>query len=349
MVSFFHRIVARAFLAGLWGGCLLCPPTFAATFPLPADNSTVVGNVHVVTSYKDNTLLDIGRHFDVGYAEMEQANPGMSVWTPHGRVVVPTEFILPPKPWTGIVINISQRRLYFFPKSVKGQPARVVTYPVGIAQEGWSTPLGATRIIAKFKDPAWFVPKSIQAQHTQEDGVKFPDYFPPGPDNPMGMLAMQTGFPGIFIHATNHPWGVGLRTSHGCLHLYPEDAAELFPLLKIGTPVRVIDQPVMVGMRAGHWVMAVFEPVKEYPNTPALGDRVDKALAALPLSPDLVARDRVAKLTTQPQPLPVELAADLPGRAQMLDAVPDEPYPFAPYGVDANNANLPVGLPSGAK
>nr|WP_294863820.1 L,D-transpeptidase family protein [uncultured Pseudogulbenkiania sp.] len=317
-------------------------PAAAATFTLPTDGSTVVGQVLVVEPTGNNTLPDIARHYDIGYEEIARANPEQSVWTPHGAVVVPRQFILPPKPWQGVVLNIPQRRLYYFPATAKGQPPQqVITYPISIAREGWSTPLGATRIKAKFKDPAWFVPKSIRDEHLREDGVELPEYFPPGPDNPMGMLAMQTGFPGIFIHATNRPWGVGLRTSHGCLHLYPEDAAQIFPQMKVGTPVRVIDEPVLVGNDGGRWVMATFEPVDEYPDKVPLEQRVAQALSTVPLPPDEIDQERVTQLATTPQPVPVALSASEPGLDDWLSELPVEPYNFEPYGIDANNALLP--------
>lgn len=322
-------------------GALLALPVAAATFTVPADGSTVVGQVLLVDPTPENTMLDIARHFDVGYDEIERANPEQSVWTPNGNVVVPRQFILPPKPWHGIVVNIPQRRLYYFPPSAKGKAAKVITYPISIAREGWSTPLGTTRIISKDKDPAWFVPKSIQQEHTREDGVEFPEYFPPGPDNPMGMLAMQTGFPGIFIHATNKPWGVGLRTSHGCLHLYPEDAAEIFPIVKIGTPVRVIDQPVLVGKDGSNWVMATFAPVAEYPDKRPLAERVREVLSGLPLAPGQIDDARVERLAEQPEPVPVALEAGQPDLADQLARLTAQPYTFTPYGSDANNANLP--------
>lgn len=317
-------------------------PAWSATFNLPADGSTVIGQIRQVQADNHNTLLDIGRHYDLGYAEMERANPGMSVWTPHGAVVVPGQFILPPKPWTGIVVNIPQRRLFYFPQAAKGQPPRVITYPISIAQPGWSTPLGGTRIVAKFKDPAWFVPKSIQAQHSSEDGVPFPDYFPPGPDNPMGMLAMQTGFDGIYIHGTNHPWGVGLRTSHGCMHLYPEDAAQLFPMVKPGTSVRIINQPVLTGHLADQWLIAIFPPVEEYPDQPALADQVASALSQVPIAPEQVAMDRVADLMQHPDPLPRAIDINQPGLARTLANMTVEPYPYSPYGSNANTAQDPT-------
>ena len=243
-LSRFTRIALLILVAGC--ACTVAVSAQAATFALPADGNTIVGHVRVVTDIGKNTLFDIMRHFDLGYEEIVAANPGVSVWVPgqHQKIVAPTEFILPPKPWVGIVINVPQRRLYYFPKPKKGEAPQVMTFPLSIFRPGWPTPLGRTRIIAKYRDPNWIVPKSIQEEHRKEGESQFPSYFPPGPDNPMGMLAMQTGFPEIFIHGTSEPWGVGMRTSHGCFHLYPEDAAQLFPALPVGTPVRIINEPL---------------------------------------------------------------------------------------------------------
>lgn len=320
-------------------------PAAAATFALPQDGSTVVGHVIVVNPSADNTLLDIARHYDVGYEEIVTANPGVSVWKPGERVVVPRQFILPPKPWQGIVLNIPQRRLFYFPSTIKGQQKQVITYPVSIAKEGWSTPLGSTRLTAKYKDPSWLVPKSIQEEHLREEGVEMPEYFPPGPNNPMGMLAMRTGFPGIFIHATNRPWGVGMRTSHGCLHLYPEDAAELFPKVAIGTPVRVINEPILLGNERGRWVMASFEPVQEYGNAASLEEYAAAALSVLATQEIEADNARVQGLIAAPQSVPVALNPDEPEVGEWLATLPVQAYDYEPYGVDANNAQLPEPRP----
>ncbi|MDN0073450.1 L,D-transpeptidase family protein [Crenobacter sp. SG2303] len=337
--------------------CLVAVATLAAvnaratTFNLPTDGSTVVGKVVVVSPTPDNTLLDIARHFDVGYEEMASANPHASMWLGAKHVVVPSQFILPPKPWKGVVVNIPQRRLYYFPPEVKGQPKQVITYPVSIAREGWSTPLGPTKIIAKYRDPGWLVPSSIRAEHLKEEGVELPEYVPPGPDNPMGMLAMQTGFPGIFIHATNKPWGVGMRTSHGCIHLYPEDAAQIFPMINKGTPVRIINEPVLVGNDQGRWVMATFEPVKEYQDKRHLADRAKVALKALEnqdaqaaVAPVEADPARVARLSKTPQSTPVALSPNQLDLPYWLRTLKIEAYDHPPYGMDANNAKVP-GVP----
>ena len=316
----------------------------AANFALPAGDANVVG--HVLSVRLDgtrNTLLDVARHYDLGYDEIVAANPGVSIWLPGAgsRIVVPTEFDLPPKPWVGIVINVAQRRLFYFP----AQRRSVVTFPIGIAQAGWPTPLGRTRIIAKFRDPSWIVPEDIRAQHLRAGETKFPRYFPPGPENPMGMLAMETGFPEIFIHGTDRPWGVGMRVSYGCLHLYPEDAAYLFERLRVGTPVRIMDQPVSVGEREGRLYLSAATPLGEH--SPAR-DYLTRAVRAVirfqglgTASARAVDWDRVIRAAEARRIAPAPIS---PRRSLAVASapLPATNYDFAPYGVDANGARVPA-------
>jgi L,D-transpeptidase ErfK/SrfK len=321
----------------------------AASFALPPAGTEIVGTVHVVHPRNGNTLLDIARHYDLGYQEITAANPGISVWLPpaDARVVVPTEFILPPKPWIGIIVNIPERRLFYFPKPHHGAAPRVITFPLGIAREGWPTPLGKTRIIAKFKNPSWIVPQSIRREHEQQDGRPFPRYFPPGPDNPMGMLALETGFSEIFIHGTDKPWGVGMRPSHGCLHLYPEDAAELFPMVRRGTPVRIINNPVTAGRRHGKLYVAVFEPVADYPHAESLPTRAVAALVpylphrADPLLSSAIDLQRVQAAVTRRSGIPTPVSSGVPPLDRMLAEIRAQPYTLPPYGAAANTGVAP--------
>jgi L,D-transpeptidase ErfK/SrfK len=340
---------STAAAALLWLAAALAPATRAATFALPTDGSNMVGEIRVVTlADPRNTLLDIGRHFDLGYNEITAANPGVSVWMPAAgtRIVVPTEFILPPKPWVGIVVDVPQRRLYYFPTPRPGEPARVITFPVGIARPGWPTPLGSTRIIAKYKDPSWIVPKDILQEHHQEGDARFPSYFPPGPGNPMGMLAMQTGFPAIFIHGTNRPWGVGMEVSHGCVHLYPEDAADLFPRLPVGTPVRVINQPVLVGSRGGELYVSAAPPVTDYPSQESY---LTQAVAALTrfrkdhpgAVPDPVPWKALLAAANAHRIIPVPIGPGATGVEQRIADLAPTAYAVPPYGIDANDAAAP--------
>lgn len=334
---------------------LLAPNASALRFDLPEDGSTVVGTPQKIIPTGSNTLLDIARHFELGYHEITLANPEVDVWVPevHGEILIPTRFILPPKPWTGVVINISQRRLFYFPKPGKGEKPAVITFPISIGREGWPTPLGQTTVTGKYKDPAWWMPKSIQERHRSEGAEDFPTYFPPGPDNPMGMLAVGLGFKSIFIHGTNKPWGLGMRTSHGCLHLYPENAVTFFELIRVGENVRIIDAPVMVGRLGQQLVMSYYEPADEYGTS-----RNPMTHAAAALTPYLqsaltprkandtapvydVDWDRVRQVLAQHQALPVSVSPAGDTLQDMIDAMTATPYTHAPYGPEANNAQPP--------
>ncbi len=329
-------------------------PILAATFDMPPAGTTLVGQIHKVTPGEDNTLLDIARHYDLGYHEITWANPSVDPWVPDADtpIIIPTQFILPPPPWQGIVVNIPQRRLYYFFSDSEGVD-KVMTLPISIAREGWSTPLGHTTVIAKYRDPAWFVPKSIREEQMREGEIDFPTYFPPGPDNPMGMLAIKIGFDGIFIHGTNRPWGVGMRTSHGCLHLYPEDALTLFPLMKPGIPVRVINNPFMVGVEAGRLLVTHYPTVAEYPT---MSDPFTRAVMALEpyLVPGIapgangisepfdIDWERLQNVIDANVVVPTAVHLGGVTTEQLLSEIEVQPYTQQPYGLDANNAAPPA-------
>src|SRR6202522_3125659 len=230
--------------------------------PLPKPNAThqfeidsgsdIVGYVQKTIVGKDDTLPDIARRFDVGYEEILTANPGVDPWLPGvGReVVVPTQFILPAAPHEGVVVNVAAMRIFYYPPHKKGEPQTVYTHPIGIGKVGWKTPEGTTKIVSRQKDPVWVVPKSVREEH-QEDGEQLPAKVPAGPDNPLGAYEFRLGWPSYLIHGTNKPYGVGMRSSHGCMRLYPEDIAVFFDLIPIGTKVTVVNQPYLFGWRDG--------------------------------------------------------------------------------------------------
>jgi L,D-transpeptidase ErfK/SrfK len=325
----------------------------AAVFDVPEGTDSIVGEIRVVQSSGDNTLLDIARHFDVGYDEITLANPDIDVWLPKPdqRIVVPTQFILPPKPWTGVIINIPQRRLFYFLPVKKGETPKVLTLPVGIAREDWETPLGLSFIKSKQKDPAWFVPKSIRKEHLDSEGVELPEYFPPGPNNPMGMLAVETGFRSIFVHGTNRPWGVGMRVSHGCLHLYPEDASAFFDAVVVKAPLRVINEPVLIGRRGAELRVAMYRPVIEYGPPPSrmtlaaiafMPYLQEMKAAALPTyDVDWARLQSLADSPAEGHVVPAPVTAGAPSLESIVSTLPVEPYDAAPYGYDSNDARVP--------
>jgi len=226
--------------------------TPAQTFPLPHDGSDVIGEIQTVVATEEDSLSDIARNFQVGYEEIVRANPGVDPWLPRAYTVVtvPTQHILPAAPRTGIVLNVSEMRLYYYPPARAGARPTVVTHPVSVGDMDWTTPLGLTKVVAKVAKPTWYPPKSIRAEHAA-DGDPLPAAVPPGPDNPLGDYALRLGFDGYLIHGTNKPRGIGMRVTHGCVRLYPEDIEALFRSVPVGTPVRIVDQPYKAGWRDG--------------------------------------------------------------------------------------------------
>lgn len=237
----------------------LMPRTaLAATYEIPDDGSDIVGEISITTATFDDTLIDIARRHGVGYEDIVRANPGVNVWVPgEGTdIILPTQFVLPAGPRDGIVLNLPEYRLYYYPKPADGEKAQVITYPVSIGRQDWETPIGVTRIVAKAVNPSWYPPQSVREEHAAE-GRSLARVVPPGPDNPLGKHAIRLGLPGYLIHGTNRPAGVGMRVTHGCLRMFPEDIESLFGLVGVNTRVRIINEPVKIGWRGGELVMEV--------------------------------------------------------------------------------------------
>lgn len=249
--SIFRRLRAGTAAIGavlVMAGVIAGPPANALTFKLPPPGDDMVGHIHVVVATRQDTLPDIARRYDVGYDEIRAANPGVDVWLPGAgtRVVVPTRYILP-KPWKGIIVNLAALRLFYFPKQTANQPGEVLTFPVGIGRGGWATPLGITHVVDRIVNPSWTPPPSIRREHKKLGEPPLPPVVPGGPGNPLGLFALQLGLPGYLIHGTNKPYGVGMRVSHGCIRLYPRNIKALFKVVPVGTPVRIVDQPELIG------------------------------------------------------------------------------------------------------
>ncbi len=256
------------FCAGLLllGGCqsFLTQPSVQATpaiksLPIPvashefsfdAGREDVVGTLQVITANKDDTLSDIARRFNLGYEEIVSANPNVDPWLPKTGtpIVIPTQFVLPDAPRQGIVINLAAMRLFYFPKTKAGQAQKVITHPLGIGRVEWKTPEGITRVASKKENPSWIPTPSIRKEHAK-NGDPLPAIVPPGPDNPMGTHVLKLDWPSYAIHGTDKPPSIGLRGSHGCLRMYPEDIACIYKDIPVGTPVRIVNQPRLLGWR----------------------------------------------------------------------------------------------------
>jgi L,D-transpeptidase ErfK/SrfK len=205
--------------------------------------NTVIGACQDYVTTKEDTLLDVARNFDLGYNELVLAYPAIDPWiTPAGeKLSIPTAWVLPSVNNKGIVINVPELRLYLFFTDIH----MVKTYPIGIGVLDAPTPLGRFTVIEKTKNPTWNIPLSLQEEYGRQS-------MPPGPDNPLGAYRLRLSNYEYGIHGTNIAWGIGRLVSHGCIRLYPEDIEELFNLVKVGTPVEIIYEPVKIGFKEGH-------------------------------------------------------------------------------------------------
>jgi len=220
---------------------------------LDSTGDGVVGEAFYLTTRKEDTLLDVARHNNLGYDDMKFANPRVDMWVPGKgtEVLVPSMYVLPNTPRNGLVLNIAEKRLYYYPSS-----DQVTTYAISIGREGWSTPLGNFHISRKVKDPTWTPPASIRAEHAAMGDI-LPEVVPAGPDNPLGQYALRLSAEGYLIHGTNKPWGLGMQVSHGCIRMYPEGIEDLFPKVSERTPVTIVSQPFKLGWRGGDLYLEV--------------------------------------------------------------------------------------------
>ena len=311
---------------------------------------TVVGEVQVITAGKDDTLSDIARRFNVGYEEILRANPKVDPWLPGAghEIVVPTQFILPNAPFSGVVINIAAMRIYYFPPVKQGERVVVLTHPIGIGKVGWRTPEGVTKIVRRQKDPTWRVPVSVLKEH-HENGEDLDPVIGPGPDNPLGKYAFYLQWPSYLVHGTNKPAGVGLRSSHGCIRLYPEDIEQFFNIVPVGTEVRVVNQPFLFGWGNGKLYLQPMDVLQDDERDWSKAQRklLGKSLSAtlqqqLKTQHQQIDWDRVAALTHDPRGIPVPVSTADESLEQVLAAAPRVQNVLPPGSTWDGTSDLPM-------
>ena len=268
--------LAGAFAAAL---CIAAGPAAAETARLSegtaaASDSAFPAMIGRVLRYRaryEDTLIELPRRFNLGFTELRAANPHVDPWLPGAgtEILIPTAHIVPQAAHRGLVLNLGDQRLYHF----KPDGKTVVSYPVGIGREGWSTPTGRTKVVRKMEKPTWYVPKSIRAERPD-----LPAVVPPGPHNPLGSHALYLGWAAYLLHGTNMPYGIGRRASHGCVRLYPEDIARLYREIPIGTPITVIDQPIKIAWVSGELMLEV-HPTQSQADQVEMGDRITRESA----------------------------------------------------------------------
>ncbi|CAI8874276.1 MULTISPECIES: L,D-transpeptidase family protein [Pseudomonas] len=304
---------------------LAAGPAAALEFPLPPPGEDVIGQVQVIKAKYEDTFADIGTANDLGYLEMIAANPGVDPWLPGAgtEIILPTRFILPPGPREGIVINLAEYRMYYYPK---GQNV-VHTYPLGIGREGWGSPIANTRVTAKTPNPTWTPPASIRKEHA-EDGDILPAVVPAGPDNPLGPFKFTLGVPGYLIHGSNKKFGIGMRTSHGCFRMFNNNVLELAKMAPVGVPVRIINEPYKFGLSAGKVYLEAHTPLDDK-GDPSVVDKHTSVINALLKREDLANNlrmnwDMVRDVIAAEDGMPVEIAVPngAGGQAPMVSSVP---------------------------
>ena len=308
---YFPVLLCAVFIAG---------NTVAGTFPLPPPGVDLVGQVESVPASRKDTLLDIARRYDIGQDEIVLANPQVDRWLPKegAAVTLPKRYILPRAERTGLVLNLPEMRLYYYPKPLRNQTLVVITYPVSVGRMDWVTPLGKTKITAKERDPSWRPPESVKEEHAKEGDI-LPDVVPAGPDNPLGRFAMRLGLPGYLIHSTNKPYGVGMRVTHGCIRMYPEDIEQLFDQVPLRTEVQLVNQPIKVGWLDGALYVEVHPPLDEDKDNYqevmiAALERIAEAVAGAGTSQDVVLDDNAIRAAFAEQSgIPVMVSASLSG------------------------------------
>jgi len=290
------------------------PITHAISFLLPNNPKDSLikefgeGVNKQTTASKNEDLLDIARRFDLGQNEIIRLNPKVDRWLPTDgeNIQLQSERLLPDAPRTGLVLNLPEFRLYYFPKAEGDTTASVITHPISIGRQDWETPLGQTKIVAKKENPTWTPPESIKKEHAAK-GDPLPDVVAAGPDNPLGLYAIRLGIPGYLIHSTNKPYGVGMRVSHGCIRMYPEDIARLFPIIQVNTPVTIVNQAVKVGWFKNNLYIEVHPSIEGHQSDDLLDialDLIEQANdGALPVIDGAALRSAL----TEKQGLPIKI------------------------------------------
>jgi L,D-transpeptidase ErfK/SrfK len=307
-------LAAIGLLAGVYAS--------AAEYVIVEDQD-LIGAPRVIQARYEDTFPSIARAHNVGFEALRRANPGVDPWLPGEgtAIIVPAQFVLPRTPRHGIVVNLPELRLYYFPADGSG---RVITHPVSIGRMDWRTPLGRTTIVNKSRNPSWYPPESIRAEHAAMNDP-LPAVVPPGPDNPLGAHALRLAIPGGYlIHGTNKPAGVGMRVTHGCIRMFPEDVEALFSIVEIGTEVQIVNQPYKLGFGEDGLYLEAHEPL------PALREgmeSVSSAVTALTRIYVAVTENRTAQVQWDTAEVAIEAARGIPQFVSISPVTADSDEP----------------------
>jgi L,D-transpeptidase ErfK/SrfK len=213
---------------------------------------TVVGSIQHYRIKKGDDLLDLARHFGLGYSEIGVMYRQWDPFLPPvgAEMTIPTMWIVPNNHGNQIIVNTGAMRLYYFINN----NTQVYTFPIGMGVLDFKTPQGKFRVINKKVNPTWHIPKNLQKKYEMAE-------MPPGPDNPLGEYKLTLSWGDYGIHGTAMPLGVGRMVSHGCTRMYPEHIKKLFPMVPVGASVEYVYEPALIGFRQGRIYLSVHEDV----------------------------------------------------------------------------------------
>jgi len=242
---------------------LLCGNIYASTYSIPFPNNSLIGKTHYLSTSAGDSAITIAKQYDIGFNSIEEANPHLNLtrsFSTNTYVQVPTQHILPNATRQGIVVNLPEMRMYYFPAGTH----KVLTYPIGIGKVDKTIPITQTVIVKKMENPIWIPTPSIREFVSREQGIVLPTIMLPGPDNPLGPYAIYTGIQTYLIHSTIFPESIGKRASFGCLRMFQSDIKEFFYSVKKGIPVEIINSPVKIGWEDDRLYIEVHQPLREH-------------------------------------------------------------------------------------
>jgi L,D-transpeptidase ErfK/SrfK len=285
--------------------------------PIDSTATAIVGTQFDYTVVTGDSWQSIGSRHGIDAAVLARSNSRSAKERLHAGDLlhVDARHLVPEGLAAGIVINIPQRMLMLM------QEAGVVAaYPVGLGRADWPTFVGPFTVVARERDPVWDVPPSIQ-EELRRAGKTVVTRVPPGPTNPLGRFWLGLSEPNFGIHGTLAPRSIFRFESHGCIRLHPDDIADLWARIDVGTPGVIAYEPIILRTLDDRLALEAHPDVYRLAGDPlafvesavaagGLGGRIDWALVRLVLN----ARDG--------RPHLVEVTRSLPHPLGMTEPAP---------------------------
>lgn len=219
----------------------------------------LVGQVHQVTLPRGMSIPYLAARYGVHPVRIlkpsrQQLQDGLQAGE---RLMVDQRRIEPvfdPK-WSGIVLNVPEAHVYLLERG-----KLLADYPVGVSRGDWQAPIGEFRVVSMQKNPTWHVPLSIQKE-MEASGRPVIKSIPPGPFNPLGSRWIGFGNGRLGFHGTTSPTSIKHYASHGCVRMLAPHIEDLYQRVRVGTPVRVVYQPVLMAVSGDQIWLSVYPDV----------------------------------------------------------------------------------------